>query len=147
MINKMKLNSTWSAYPGVWFSIIAIIAFLWNTVGAIQFINSIMTNSMNMMGSSMNAEQMAVMIGLPLWVTFIFGLGVITSLIGSVLLYLRNSYTTITLTISLISFILLSIAYIIYDVFRVIGTSQIVIMSFVVIIAIALVILSMKIKK
>jgi hypothetical protein len=146
----MKSNSTfsskWSSNPGVWFSIVAIVALLWNIGGAMQFINSLMANEASMKGAMMTPEQVKVITSLPMWVTLVFGIGVVTSLIGSVFLYLRHSATMTTLLVSFLAFILLTIAYVIYGVFDAIGTQQIIVMSTVDIIAFALVILSLKIK-
>ncbi len=142
MKSNSTINSKWSTKPGILFSIVAIIALLWNTGGAMQFINSVTATEASMQGAMPTPEQVQVLTSLPLWVTVVFGIGVLTSLLGSVLLYLRHSATMITLLLSLIAFVLLSIAYIVYGVFEAIGTQQIVVMSIVVVIAFALVMLS-----
>ena len=142
----MKTNSSfyskWSAKPGIWFSIVAIVAFLWNIGGALQFINSLSASEASMQGSMMTAEQINAITSLPSWVTFVFGLGVITSLIGSVFLFLRHDWANPTLLVSFLAFLLLSIAYIIYGIFEAIGMQQIVVMSIVVVVAFILVLLS-----
>jgi hypothetical membrane protein len=80
-------------------------------------------------------------------VTLVFGIGVVTSLLGSVLMYLRHRGTMPTLVVSLLAFVLLSIAYAIYGVFAAIGTQQIVTMTLVVVAAGGLVWLSRNISK
>jgi hypothetical protein len=146
MNSNSKSLSTWSSPPGVWFSIVAIIAFLWNIGGAMQFINSIAATEESMKGAMMTADQIAVISALPLWVTIVFGVGVITSLLGSVYLYLRHRFAKPNLLISFVAFVLLSVGYIAYGVFEALGTQQIVTMSIVVVVAGALVILSRMIK-
>ncbi len=134
--------SHWSAKPGVWFSIVAIISLMWNVVGAVQFINSVTTSEAGMKAAMMTPEQIKVLTSIPSWVTFIFGVGVVTSLIGSVLLYLRHRGAQPAFIVSFLAFTLLTIAYVIYGVFKALGTPQIAVMSTVVVVAFILVLLS-----
>ena len=145
-MKNCKLISVWSSQPGIWFSVVAIITLLWNIGGAMQFINSL-NPSESSMGGMMTSEQIAVLTALPLWVTIVFGIGVITSLTGSVFLYLRHKCAKRHLLVSLVAFVLLSVAYAYYGVFTALGSTQIAIMSTVVVVAGLLVFLSKKIKK
>jgi hypothetical protein len=147
MSSKSKLSSSWKHEPGVWFSIVAIVSLLWNLGGAAQFISSISASEESLKASMMTAEQIAVLTALPVWVDVVFGIGVLTSIIGSVLLYLRSKRTCPTLAVSLIAFVLLSLAYVIYDVFTVIGPQQVITMVIVVVIAAVLVLLCRMIKR
>ncbi|MCB0538935.1 MAG: hypothetical protein KDE33_15585 [Bacteroidetes bacterium] len=147
MSTSSKFLKSWRKSPGVWFSIVAIISLLWNIGGAMQFLNSVSATEESMKGAMMSAEQIAVLAGLPVWVDVVFGIGVLTSIFGSVLLYLRSKRAYSTLAISLIAFVLLSLAYVIYDVFAVIGTQQVITMVIVVVIAAVLVLLSRMIKR
>lgn len=142
-----RIRSAWSSQPGVWFSVVALVGLLWNIVGALQFVNSLTATEASMKGAMMTPEQVAVITALPAWVTLVFGIGVVTSLLGSVLMYLRHRGTMPTLVVSLLAFVLLSLAYAIYGVFAAIGTQQIVTMTVVVVAAAALVWLSQKISK
>jgi hypothetical protein len=117
MSTSSKFLKSWRKSPGVWFSIVAIISLLWNIGGAMQFLNSVSATEESMKGAMMSAEQIAVLAGLPVWVDVVFGIGVLTSIFGSVLLYLRSKRAYSTLAVSLIAFVLLSLAYVIYDVF------------------------------
>jgi hypothetical protein len=139
MTTNSSIFSKWDSKPGRWFSIVAIIALLWNIGGAMQFINSL---SPPEAGGMMTPEQLEVISSLPAWVSLVFAIGVITSLIGSVLLYLRYRSAMATLLVSFASFLLLTFAYIIYDVFEAIGTQQVVVMATVDLIALGLVLLS-----
>jgi hypothetical protein len=145
MKSKSTINSNWSAKPGVWFSIVAILSLLWNIVGAMQFVNSITATEASMSGAMMSPEQISVITALPSWVTFVFGVGVVTSLVGSVLMYLRHRFAMATLSVSFLAFALLTIAYSIYGVFEALGTQQLGIMITVVVIAAILAFLSRKI--
>lgn len=147
MSTTSKFLKSWRKSPGVWFSIVAIISLLWNIGGAMQFLNSVSATEESMKGAMMSAEQIAVLAGLPVWVDVVFGIGVLTSIFGSVLLYLRSKRAYSTLAVSLIAFVLLSLAYVIYDVFAVIGTQQVITMVIVVVIAAVLVLLSRMIKR
>jgi len=142
MKSNSSINSKWASKPGIWFSIVAIIALLWNIGGALQFINSLSPSE----GGMMTPEQLEIITSFPGWVTFVFGIGVITSLVGSVLLYLRHRSAMPTLVVSLLAFLLLTFAYVIYGVFEAIGAQQIVVMSIVDVVAFALVLLGRMIK-
>jgi hypothetical protein len=146
MKSNSTVNSKWSAKPEAWFSILAVIALLWNIVGALQFINSVTATEASLKAAMMTPEQVLVITSVPTWVTLVFGLGVVTSLLGSVFLYLRHIWAKSTLVVSFLAFVLLTIAYAIYGVFEALGTTQIMVMATVVIIAFALVLLSRKIK-
>jgi nitric oxide reductase large subunit len=110
MSSKSKLSSSWKQGPGVWFSIVAIVSLLWNLGGAAQFINSITASEESLKASMMTTEQIAVLSALPVWVDVVFGIGAITSIFGSVLLYMRSKRAFPLLAVSLISFVLLSLA-------------------------------------
>lgn len=138
MTTNSSFFSKRTSKPGRWFSIVAIIALLWNIGGAMQFVNSL---SPSEAGGMMTPEQLQVISSLPTWVTFVFGFGVVTSLLGSVLLFLRHRKSTPTLVASLVSFLLLTFAYIIYGVFEAIGKQQVIVMTTVDVIAFALVLL------
>ncbi len=142
-----RIRSAWSSQPGVWFSVVALVGLLWNIVGALQFVNSLTATEVSMKGAMMTPEQIAVITSLPAWVTLVFGVGVATSLLGSVLMYLRHRSTMPTLVVSLLAFVLLSLAYVIYGVFAAIGIQQIVTMTVVVVAAAGLVWLSRTISK
>lgn len=145
MESNSTISSRWSSKPGVWFSVVAIISLLWNIIGALQFVNSITATEASMKAAMMTPEQVSVITSLPIWLTLVFGIGVVTSLLGSVFLYLRHPGAKLTLAVSLLAFVLLSIGYLIYGVFQALGTQQIIVMSIVVIVAAALVMLSRKI--
>jgi hypothetical protein len=145
MKSNSSVYSKWSSKPGIWFSIVAIIALLWNIGGALQFINSLTATEESLKGALMTPEQVRVITAIPMWVTFVFGVGVVTSLLGSVFLYMRHGWAKETLVVSFLAFVLLTIAYVIYGVFEALGTQQIVVMSIVDVIAFALVLLCLKI--
>ena len=139
MTTNSRIFSKWASKPGRWFSVAAIIALLWNIGGAMQFINSL---SPPEAGGMMTPEQLQVITSLPTWVTLVFGIGVVTSLLGSVLLYLRHRHAIPTLVASLLAFLLLTLAYIIYGIFEAIGKQQVIVMATVDVIAFVLVLLS-----
>jgi hypothetical protein len=142
MKSKSSVSSKWSSKPGIWFSILSIVALLWNIGGGLQFINSITASEASMQGAMMTPEQIRVITSIPFWVTFVFGVGVVTSLLGSVFLYLRHGWAKLTLVVSFLAFVVLSLAYVIYGVFAAIGTQQVVVMTIVVVVAFALVLMS-----
>lgn len=138
--------SVWSAPPGAWLSIVALLGFAWNLFGALQFVRSLTATEVGLIASGMTPEQASVMTGFPAWVTLVFGIGVVTSLLGCGLLFMRQRAACPTLGISFLAFVVLWIAYAAYGAYAALGTPQIVIMSVVVAGAAALFVLARRVR-
>ncbi|RFF27613.1 MULTISPECIES: hypothetical protein [unclassified Wenzhouxiangella] len=78
--------------PPVHFWIIAVIAVLWNAVGAFDFIATQMRLESYM--SAFTEEQLAYFYGIPAWAVATWGIAIVSALLGSVamLLRLRRAY-------------------------------------------------------
>lgn len=126
----------------VWFWIAAGLGLAWNIFGVVQFLGSLSATSESLMASGLTAEQAAVMLGYPLWMTIAFAIGVFGGLLGCVLLLFKKRLAVPVFAVSLIGYVILYIGDVSEGVFAAIGTSQVVILSIVVAIAAALLWLS-----
>lgn len=121
-----------------WFWIAGGLGLAWNLFGVVQFLGSLSATAESLTASGLTAEQAAVMLGYPSWMTGAFAVGVFGGLIGCVLLLLRKRLALPVFAVSLIGYLILYIGDITEGVFAAIGPSQIVILSLVVAIAAAL---------
>lgn len=121
----------------VWLLPVAILGIAWNLFGLWQYAGSFSQTPDTLMAAGMTAEQAAVYLALPAWVTFAFGIGVIGGLVGSVLLFLRRSMAVPVFAASLAGYIVLFAADWAYGVFASIP-AQLGILAMVVLIAAAL---------
>ena len=131
-------STTIAAKTPVWFWVAAGLGLAWNVFGAVQFIGSLNATSESLHAQGMTAEQAAVMLGYPAWMTIAFAIGVFGGIIGCVLLLLRNKLAFPVFLASLLGYIVLYIGDITEGVFAALGTPQVVVLSIVVIIAAAL---------
>lgn len=131
-----------SERPGKWLSIVAGLGIAWNLFGALPFFRSVTATEASLMASGMTQEQAAAMTGYPIWVTIAFAIGVMSGIVGSVLLLMRHALTQPVLVLSLVMYSALWGGYAFYGVFAAFGMSQIVIMTTVVVIAVALLVVS-----
>lgn len=122
----------------LWFWIAAGLGLAWNIFGVVQFLGSLSATSESLMATGLTAEQAAVMLGYPMWMTIAFAVGVFGGLAGCVLLLLKKRLSVLVFAVSLAGYVILYIGDITEGVFAAIGTSQVVILSLVVAIAAAL---------
>ena len=94
------------------------------------------------MEAGMTAAQAAAMKGYPIWMTFAFAIGTCGGTLGCCLLLLRSKHSISTFWISLIAYIVLYIGDYTEGVFAALGPSQVIILTVVVTIAIALLAIS-----
>lgn len=87
--------------PPIWFWIISGIALLWNLGGVAGFFSQINMTPEGM--EQLTDAQRAVMIGLPGWMTVVFGIAVFAGVLGCILLLLRKSQAVWLFIISLIA--------------------------------------------
>lgn len=133
------MTSTESSHgPGglpVWVWIVAILGLAWNAFGAVQFVGSLNATAESLQAQGMTAEQAAVMLGYPAWMTIAFAIGVFGGLLGCVLLLLRQRLTVPVFIISLGAYVALYVGDIVHGVFAALGMPQIVVLTVVVLIA------------
>lgn len=142
MISELTNSTTRSHSFPIWFWIAAVLGLAWNIFGVIQFIGSLSATPESLAAVGLTPEQAMVMLGYPGWMTFAFAVGVFGGLLGCVLLLLKKSLSVPVFLISLIGYVALYVGDITEGVFAAIGTSQVVILSIVVIIAVFLLWLS-----
>jgi hypothetical protein len=121
--------------PALWFWAAAGLGLAWNVFGAVQFIGSLSATPESLQAQGMTAEQAAVMLGYPAWMTVVFAIGVFGGVLGCGLLLLRRAAAVPVFAVSLAGYIALYIGDIVHGVFAALGTPQVVVLSAVVLIA------------
>jgi hypothetical protein len=108
---------------------------LWSLFGFVQFWSQTFTDAAGLMAGGMTQAQAELYAGLPMWMSIAFALGTIGGTIGCVLLLAGQRLAVTVLAVSLAAYIALYLGDIIFGVFAAFGTPQIVVLSFVVIVA------------
>jgi len=114
---------------------VILAGLLWSLFGVVQFWNQTFTDPDGLMAGGMTPAQVALYAGLPMWMSIVFAIGTIGGTIGCVLLLARQRTAVAVLTASLAAYIALYLGDMIYGVFAAFGTPQVVVLSFVVLIA------------
>lgn len=134
----MTQNTT-LAPPGnaapFWFWIVAGLGLAWNIFGAMQFIGTLSATPESLQAQGLTAEQAAVMLGYPAWMTVVFAVGVFGGAIGCLLMLARKALSVSVFALSLVGYIALYIGDIVHGVFAAMGTPQVVVLTVVVAIA------------
>ncbi len=84
-----------------WFWVIAVIAMLWNIMGGMIFMTEMFAQEAAVAG--MSDAQKAWVLSTPSWVYFVFGISVVTGLLGSVGLLMRASFSVILFSFSFVA--------------------------------------------
>ncbi len=95
------MNTLQKVKPTVWFWIISIIALLWNLMGVGAYLMEAYQKEVMYEGYS--EAQLALMNGLPAWITGAFATAVFAGAIGCLGLVLRKKWATPVLIISLLA--------------------------------------------
>jgi hypothetical protein len=74
--------------PNVLFWIIGVMSLLWNGMGVNAYLQYAFKTEASI--AELNAEQIALMEGMPMWYTALFALAIFAGLIGAVILLLRK---------------------------------------------------------
>ena len=130
----------------LWFWIAVALGFLWNVFGLFQFISSLSATTESLEAGGMTAEQAAVMLGYPSWMTVAFAIGVLGGTLGCIGLGLRKSWAQPVFLASMLGYIALWIGDWVHGVFAALGTPQIAVLTFVVAFAVALWLLARQFK-
>lgn len=138
----MMNNSSLKLKMPLWFWIAAALGLAWNIFGVVQFTDTIGGSAGSMMAKGMTAQQAELYANLPLWMNVSFAVGVFGGVAGCVLLLLKRKPATPVFLISLIAYVILFIGDITQGVFAAFGFEQVVILTTVVLIAGALLWLS-----
>lgn len=119
----------------LWFWGASALGLLWNAYGVVQFLGAQAATQDSLMAAGMTAEQAAVMLALPVWMTLAFAIGVFGGLAGSAALLARRNWAVPVLAASLAGYIVLYLGDIVKGVFAALGLPQVVILTLVVLIA------------
>jgi len=126
-----------------WFSIVAVVALVWNILGLMAFVSHIMMTP-EVIAELPKAEQ-ALYQNTPLWATIAFACAVVGGTLGSILLILKKSLANILFLISLFGVLVNDYySFFIIDSLTVYGIASIAMPIMVLIVAIALILLTSK---
>ena len=130
-----------------WFWAASGLGALWNAYGVFQFFNAATATRESLVAMGMTEFQAQALSSYPLWMTAAFAIGTLGGLIGSVLLLLRRRRAVPVLMTSLAGYVVLYVGDISEGVFAALGASQVIILSFVVVIALGLLWVSRRAEK
>mgnify|MGYP000013444215 FL=1 len=107
-------DASTAARPGLVYWIAALASLIWNSFGGVDYLMSKLRN-MDYLTSAMGGEQgaremLALLDAMPLWAHFLWGLGVWSSVLGSILLIVRSRHAAPVFLVSLVA-AALSFAY------------------------------------
>ena len=89
--------------PPVWYWIVSALAFIWNIMGAMQYIGqAYMTDSFK---AQYSAEELAIFDNLPAWYTAAFAIAVWGGVVGCIGLLLKKKWAKLAFLASLIGII------------------------------------------
>lgn len=92
----------------VWFWIVGVVALIWNSFGAVDYILTQTGNEAYL--AAFTEEQLAFYLGFPLWYEAVWAIAVWTAVLGSLALLIRSKYAAPVFLVSLV-FFLVSAAY------------------------------------
>lgn len=121
-----------------WYWVAAGLGLLWNLYGVFQLYGTVTATPTKLMEMGMNEAQARLYAGLPIWMNAVFTLGVLGGTAGCALLLARRRLAVPVFAASLAGYVALYVGDILYGVFAAIGASQVVILTFVVAVAVAL---------
>lgn len=119
----------------------------WNSFGIFQFMTTTTASVDQLIATGMTPTQATLYAGLPGWMILAYAIGVFGGLIGSVLLGLRHKAAIAVLAASLAGYLVLYVGDITQGVFAAFGVQQVVILSLVVIIAVALLLYGLHLRR
>jgi hypothetical protein len=134
----LKVNSMNAQKAPLWFWISATLGLLWNLFGLFRFSVDSFSSVEKLIAGGMTQAQASLYAGLPFWMTVVFAVGVIGGTLGCILLLLRKKQALAVFAVSLVGYIALYAGDIALGVFAAFGTPQVVILTTVVLIAVAL---------
>jgi len=95
----------------VWFYTVAVIAIVWNAMGVMAYIGTVMMSAEDFL--KMPEVQQSMQTAMPMWAKAAFAMAVFAGVIGSLMLLLKKSMAVPILIISLIAIIAQQINFII----------------------------------
>ena len=127
-----------TAKTPLWFWLVAGLGLVWNIYGVYQFTGTLRSTPESLQAMGMTTEQAQVYSSYPWWMTVAFAIGVFGGTAGCIALLIRNRVATPIFLASVIGYCVLYIGDITEGVFAALGSSQIIVLSVVVAIAVGL---------
>lgn len=127
--------------------IVGLSGLIWNLYGIFQFISSLLATTESLQKMGMTADQASLLSSYPIWMDFAFGIGTVGGALGCILLLARTKQSVVVFAASLIAYLALFVGDVVYGIFAAIGLSQVLILSFVVVVALGLLVFSCKLFK
>jgi hypothetical protein len=135
-MNTLTVDTRGQTAP-LWLWGAGALGLAWNVFGLYQYVGTFTPAGQAAMTAGMTAEQAALYLGLPAWISVVFAVGVVGGLLGSVALLARRGLAKPVFTASFVGYLLLFAGDMAYGVFAAIP-SQLAILAVVVLIAGAL---------
>ncbi|WP_416878521.1 hypothetical protein [Litorimonas sp.] len=115
----------------IWFWILGVVFLLWNLMGAMNYLTSVMADPESYAAQGYTEEQIAFLMEAPAYYTAVFALAVWPGVIGAVLFLLRKAWAAKAFLFSLVFIILSLIIDITGGTFAILGGAYLGIMVFV----------------
>lgn len=132
------MNHTASSKAPVHFWIVAVIAVLWNAVGAFDFVATQIRLEPYM--SAFSEEQLAYFYGIPTWAVITWGIATVSALFGSIAMLLRLRRAYELFIVSLLGIVFTSIhSFVLSDGAEIMGTGGVIFSGVIIAIAIFLI--------
>jgi len=135
-MTALTLNARGDRAPA-WFWAMAGFGVLWNLYGIYQFFGTLTPAGRSAMAAGMTAAQAQIYFSLPAWMTAVFAIGVFGGLLGSLALATRRAAALPVFAVSLVGYIGLFAGDVYFGILDAMP-SQLAILAFVVVVAMAL---------
>ncbi|GER59284.1 hypothetical protein [Patiriisocius marinus] len=113
------------------FLIVGILALLWNLMGMYQFYLG--NYELESLRASVSPEEFSIMESLPQWYSILFGIAVLTGVVGAILLVLKKKVATLFFMISLLTVLIIEIYWLLATNIMEVSGNSVVIMPLLVI--------------
>lgn len=112
--------------------IAAVAGLLWSLFGAWQFVRQTFTDHAGLVAGGMTPEQAQLYAALPVWMAVVFAIGTLGGSLGCVLVLMGRKAGLPVLAASLAAYVALYAGDVLYGVFAVFGTPQVIVLTLVV---------------
>lgn len=135
------MNDTPAPRPPIHFWVIAVVALLWNAVGAFDFLATQIQLESYM--SAFSQEQLAYFYGIPTWAVITWGIATVSALFGSIAMLVRLRRAYELFIVSLLGIVFTSIhSFVLSDGAQIMGTGGVIFSGVIVAIGIFLIFFS-----
>jgi hypothetical protein len=101
------MTQTIDARSPIWIKAVAGLGVVWNAYGLYQYVGSFRQTQESLMAAGMTAAQAELYLSLPIWMTVVFGIGVIGGLVGSVTLLMGRAISVRIFAVSFVGYVML----------------------------------------